>query len=155
MASFEITSARQFLAKLHEEQSDFAASHFQSSRHALNAVITAYHLHEWVWGALRARPDHQQIWPYKSHKQFLNKFLVPRCPQLASALSVADGTKHFQLGKIPAGKHRGVFQSGVFQPSVFDVSYLWIKHNGHREPADAFIAALVNFWDGFLDEHQL
>jgi len=58
MASFGITTARDFLNKLVEEQRDFEASHCLSARHAINAVMTAYHLHEWVWGEfVKNRPD--------------------------------------------------------------------------------------------------
>jgi hypothetical protein len=46
MSSFGITTAREFLEKLHQEHHDFAGSRFLSARHALNAIITAYHLHE-------------------------------------------------------------------------------------------------------------
>lgn len=58
MASFGITTARDFFNKLVEEQRDFEASHSLSARHAINAVMTAYHLHEWVWGeVVKNRPD--------------------------------------------------------------------------------------------------
>jgi hypothetical protein len=72
MATFGVTTAKEFLEKLHEEQADFVASHCLSTRHALNAIITAYHLHEWVWGECCAdRPDLIKKWglipfPYQS-----------------------------------------------------------------------------------------
>ena len=58
MTSFEIATAKDFLSKLKEEQNDFTASHSLSSRHAVNAILTAYHLQEWVWKECgRCRPD--------------------------------------------------------------------------------------------------
>ena len=58
MTSFEIATAKDFLSKLKEEQNDFTASHSLSSRHAVNAILTAYHLQEWVWKECgKCRPD--------------------------------------------------------------------------------------------------
>ena len=55
MASFDIRSPSDFLQKLRDEQADFIKSHCLDARHALNAVMTAYHLHEWVWGGFAKR----------------------------------------------------------------------------------------------------
>jgi hypothetical protein len=156
MAVFEITTARHFLQKLHDEQSDFANSQSQSSRHALNAVITAYHLHEWVWEARNARQDLQQAWPYKCAKQFRQDHLNHLCPHIDVARTLANGTKHVRLKNgVSTGKRRPVFQPNVFQPNVFDVGHLWVEHNGKRERADFFISELVNFWDGFFAQYNL
>ena len=51
MSSFIITTPAELLQKLLQEQQDFTNENCLSARHALNAVMTAYHLHEWVWGA--------------------------------------------------------------------------------------------------------
>jgi hypothetical protein len=59
MASFGIRTPTDLLNKLIEEQRDFEKSHCLSARHATNAAMTAYHLHEWVWGAfVKGRPDY-------------------------------------------------------------------------------------------------
>jgi hypothetical protein len=60
MTSFGITTAKQFFSKLIEEQKDFRASHCLSEQHAINAIITAYHLCDWVQQEI----DHdKQGWP--------------------------------------------------------------------------------------------
>ena len=46
---FDIVTSQEFLAKLEADCTDFKAQP-DSARHALNCIITAYHLHEWVWG---------------------------------------------------------------------------------------------------------
>jgi len=46
---FDIITSRDFLAKLEADYTDFKAQP-DSARHALNRIITAYHLHEWIWG---------------------------------------------------------------------------------------------------------
>jgi hypothetical protein len=46
---FDIVTSYDFLAKLEEDYDDFVKEP-HSSRLALNCAITAFHLHEWVWG---------------------------------------------------------------------------------------------------------
>ena len=46
---FDIITSRDFLAKLEADFEDYERNP-QSARHAVNCVITAYHIHEWVWG---------------------------------------------------------------------------------------------------------
>jgi hypothetical protein len=46
---FNITTCRDFHSKLSADFDDFAKEQ-DSARLALNCIITAYHLHEWVWG---------------------------------------------------------------------------------------------------------
>src|SRR5207247_2075257 len=55
MTSFDIRTPSDLLKKLRDEQNDFIKSHCLDARHALNAVMTAYHLHEWVWGDFAKR----------------------------------------------------------------------------------------------------
>jgi hypothetical protein len=45
---FGITTPIQFYPKLTQEFDDFCENH-GSACHAMNFVITAYHLIEWVW----------------------------------------------------------------------------------------------------------
>jgi hypothetical protein len=159
MTSFNITNARSFLEKLHEEKDDFVASHCLSARHALNAIITAYHLHEWVWGeCLKERPgliDEWGLQKRKCPKDFANYLADTFCPALVDARLVVNGTKHFGLGKISTGAHQGAFQRNTFQADAFDVSYLWIERGGKQQKAEEFIKELVDFWDGFFAKYAL
>ena len=52
---FGIETAKDLLEKLEQDIADFRSSKCLSERHALNAVWTAYHMHEWVWGGLLKR----------------------------------------------------------------------------------------------------
>ena len=46
---FDLTNSRDFYAILVEDFDDFMAEP-HSARRAVHCAITAYHLHEWVWG---------------------------------------------------------------------------------------------------------
>src|SRR5882724_9941356 len=104
MASFDIRTPRDFLKKLRDEQNDFVKSHCLSARHALNAVMTAYHLHEWVWGAfLKQRHDVQaslQL-PRENGPVTIRDFLAwlkKQCPAMTDAELITNGTKHYGSG---------------------------------------------------------
>lgn len=115
-ASLGITNAKQFLEKLHEEQKDFVASDCLSGRHALNAIITAYHLHEWVWGEwLQKRHDLRKEWGVNSPGEFCRRLSNNNqfCPALEDARKITNGTKHFE-NKIVTGHHHGCFPARRF-----------------------------------------
>jgi hypothetical protein len=58
MTSFGISTPRDLLGKLVEEERDFKASACLSARYAINATMTAYHLYEWVWGGFAKHHFH-------------------------------------------------------------------------------------------------
>src|SRR4051794_817666 len=162
MASFGITTARGFLNKLIEDQLDFEASHCQAARHAINAVMTAYHLREWVWGDFaKHRPDLHTSWglqgfPAKKEVDKFLSFLEQQCRALTDAQEVTNGTKHFGLSKIATGKSPGPFDPALFDPALFDVPCLWIdRSTGQRQNAEDFIRELADFWDGFFKQHSI
>jgi hypothetical protein len=159
MASFSITTPAALLQKLLQEQQDFTRENCLSERHALNAAMTAYHLHEWVWGAfLKRRTDVQMAlqFPRKGHatKADFLAWLKKQCPALVQAEQITNGTKHYCSG-IQTGAHQGVFQRSVFQSNAFDVSYLWVERNGTPQRAEEFISELVKFWTSFFEAHQI
>jgi hypothetical protein len=153
-ASFGITTAKQFLEKLHKEQNDFIRSLCLSARHALNAIITAYHLHEWVWGECEKRDDLHNAWGANSLEAF-KKYVAAQCPALEDARNVTNGTKHFEKKPIETGRHEGTFQPGAFQDNAFDVSYLWIDRGDKQQRAEDFIDELVKFWDQFFAKYEI
>src|SRR4051794_4521490 len=132
MPTFAIIAARHLLEKLHEEQRDFIASDCLSSRHALNAIITAYHLHEWVWAECCVQRSYLIArWGFAeaagNDPAPFRKYLTDptRCPALEDARKIANGLKHFHT-KIETGQHAGGFQRSAFDDLGFDVDYLWI-----------------------------
>ena len=59
---FDIITSRDFLEKLEGDFADFSeAPH--STRLALNCAMTAYHLHEWVWGEWLKNQSAGRPWP--------------------------------------------------------------------------------------------
>jgi hypothetical protein len=167
MSSFAITTAQEFLSKLIDEESDLKESHSLSSRHALNATMTAYHLYEWVWGGLvKRRADLHTLWKLKTFsgkkdRERFFKYLLTRCPALDTAEKIANGTKHFDRGRVSTGSHKGDFSPEFSRD--FDTSYLWVARSDRKKPTDAddprqyvedFIRELVEFWKAFFVEND-
>jgi hypothetical protein len=160
MASFGIVTPRELLEKLLDEQCDFEKEDCLSPRHAINAAMTAYHLHEWVWGAFaKQRFDLHRTWQLsqskRAHRDDFRQWLEKECPAIADARRVTDGTKHFNISAIPTGKHQGGFQRNAFQADAFDVSRLWIERDGQRQSAEEFITELVEYWSGFFSTYEI
>jgi hypothetical protein len=159
MASFNITTPGALFQKLLQEQQDFTKENCLSARHALNAVMTAYHLHEWVWGGfLKQRRDVQASLRLARGKRRVTKesflaWVVERCPAMADAQLITNGTKHYG-SEIQTGAHQGAFQRSAFS-NGFDVSYLWVERNGREQRAEEFIGELVEFWTVFFKTHDI
>jgi hypothetical protein len=158
MASFNIATPAGLLQKLLQEQQDFTRENCLSARHALNAVMTAYHLQEWVWWAfLNERPDIQVSLRLprddkgRITKCSFRKWLEKQCPAIAEARQITNGTKHYR-SRIQTGAHLGAFSSGF--SDAFDVSYLWVERNGREQRAE-FIKELVEFWTSFFATHEI
>jgi hypothetical protein len=161
MGSFNITTPSGLLEKLLQEQDDFTRENCVSARHALNAIMTAYHLHEWVWGAfLKHRPDVQaslQLPPGDNGrvtKDCFLSWLEKQCPAIAEAQQITNGTKHYH-SRILTGAHEGAFQRSAFQADAFDVPYLWVERNGHEQRVEDFVNELAEFWTSFFKAHQI
>lgn len=155
MANFGIKTAAHFLQKLRDEQADFVKSNCLSERHALNAVMTAYHLHEWVWGEFaKTRPDLHLAWALRpANYSGFKSYVFAECRPFADATALTNRTKHFG-GQTATGKHAGSFQRGAFQEDAFDVSYLWIERDGKQQSAENFIKELVDFWETFFKKYR-
>jgi len=151
MASFGLTTAADFLRKLRHERADFVQSECLNPRHALNAVMTGYHLYEWVYPEIAGRTD----CPHKDAEAFREAVKAIAGSPIADAGRIANGTKHFKLERIKTGKHKGSFQRNMVEPNAFDVSHLWLERDGHKQRAEEFIDELVQFWERFFEDHSL
>ena len=123
-----MNTAADLLQKLRHERADFIQSNCIDQRHALNAVMTAYHLCEWVFPELSGRPN----FPHSNLSYFREALKDMADSPIADAGRITNGTKHFKQDRIRTGEHKGVFQRNMVQPDVFDVSYLWLEREGGR-----------------------
>jgi hypothetical protein len=95
---FGIATPLQFYQKLVQEFDDFCENP-GSARHAMNFVITAYHLHEWVWkGFLKNDAAKRQELGIAKDIGAFKVWLDNRSIWYAQMQNLANGSKHFQDG---------------------------------------------------------
>ncbi|CAN7616764.1 hypothetical protein LJR009_005500 [Bosea sp. LjRoot9] len=92
---FGITTSHDFLSKLEADFADFEQQP-ESARLALNCAITAYHLHEWVWGDwLKTDYKTRKAIGIRDREGFL-QWIDRACPWFSTVQALTNGTKHFQ-----------------------------------------------------------
>src|SRR6516164_927661 len=91
---FDITTSRDFLGKLKADFEDFTREP-HSARLALNCAITAYHLHEWVWGDW-LQGDYS-IWRELGIRDLetFRDWINGACPWFETVRELSGGAKHF------------------------------------------------------------
>jgi hypothetical protein len=92
---FDITTSRDFLAKLEADFADFERDS-GSSRLALNCAISAYHLADWVWADwLKSDVGLCTQLGIKDRNGFL-AWIDKCCPWFPAVHELTTGAKHFQ-----------------------------------------------------------
>jgi hypothetical protein len=153
---FDIITSQEFLTKLEANYADFKAQP-DSTRHALNCIMTAYHLHEWVWGDW-LKTDYE-TWQKIGGIRDRDSFKV-RLSQLWSGMTVmkelTNGAKHFRTGSVETERIAG-FGSGPFGIGPFGKPYLLIDYGVDAVPryqtAEQLIDDAVTFWRNFFGSH--
>jgi hypothetical protein len=94
---FDIVTSRDFRAKLEADYVDFQKD-IGSARLALNCIITAYHLHEWVWADwLKKDTTTQQTLGLKNKdKSGFADWLESQWPDFKLVKELTNGGKHFR-----------------------------------------------------------
>lgn len=162
MSMFDIVTSLDFLSKLEAEYIDFKAQP-DSARYALNCIMTAYHLHEWVWGDW-LQTDYE-AWRKIGGIRDRDSFKM-RLTQLWSGLAVAEeltnGTKHFRQSDrfeeaTVQTKRVAGYGSGPYGVGPFGRPYLLIDYGSGLETryqtAERLIDEAVSFWRAFFEAH--
>lgn len=154
---FDITTCRDFHKKLRADFDDFAKEQ-ASARLALNCIVTAYHLHEWVWGDW-LKTDHA-AWKELGirDKESFVAWIERECPAFRIVQDLANGAKHFVREQSVGTSHVGGFGMGPYGVGPFGASYLLIDYGADAgEPryktARDLIESVVTFWNGFFERY--
>lgn len=145
-ASFDIRTAPDFLHKLLIPQhKDFTADN-ASSRHAVLAIILAYHIYEWVHGRSFTREHFRKLYPDK----------VKMIDLFGLAGAISNGTKHFApRAKTTAGVGFSSEFSEEFERPLnieFPQDTVYAPYSGQRISADSLLKKLVTFWKDQLEK---
>jgi hypothetical protein len=145
--SFNITTSKEFLAKLLEDYEEFKKD-ATSERIAINCAMTAWHLSDWIF----------YEYGYEKTMKLFNfqESLKAQCPSLQVMQDITHGSKHFKLKthqpKIEATRlHHGSFDKS-FDRS-FDISSLDIEmKDGTKRYFEDDLNAVVGFWSKYFVE---
>ena len=154
---FNITTCRDFYEKLKADFADFAEAQ-DSARLALNCIITAYHLHEWVWGnCLKTNHDKWKELGIRDRDSFV-AWIERECPAFTTVQDLANGTKHFFQQQDVETRHIGGYGVGPYGVGPYGTSYLLIDYGADAgsqryETAKDLIEAVITFWDNFFARH--
>lgn len=154
---FNITTYRDFHGKLQADFEDFAKEQ-DSARLALNCIITAYHLHEWVWGDwLKSNYAAWQELGIRDKVSFV-AWIERECPAFRTVQDLANGAKHFIREQSVEARHVGGYGMGPFGVGPYGTSYLLIDYGADAgdqrwKTAKDLIEAVVTFWNQFFERY--
>jgi hypothetical protein len=154
---FDIITARDFLAKLEADYADFKEQP-DSARLALNCIITAYHLHEWVWGDW-LKTDYV-IWQKLGirDKDSFKKWIAANWSGFETAEALTNGIKHFRVQPPVTDRIVG-YGSGPYGVGPCGKPYLLVDYgedaNAQRwQTAEQLLEGAVFFWQGFFRDNR-
>ena len=155
---FDIVSCRDFHDKLNADFDDFIKEP-TSARLALNCIITAYHLHEWIWGDW-LKTDHAawKLLGIKDKSSFV-AWIERECPGFSTVQDLANGAKHFNRNQDVQTSHVRGYGMGPYGVGPFGRSYLLIDYGEDAaeqrwKTATELIESVVKFWNGFFERFQ-
>ncbi len=153
---FNITTASDFYSMLVEDFDDFVKEP-HSARRAMHCAITAYHLHEWVWGdwLSKSKAAREALGVSGRDKDLFLQWIDQHCIWFRIVQDLANGTKHFarQTGfdtLLVAGFGEGGFGIGPYGEGYLVID--WGEDAGkHRWlPAAHLLEVVVRFWRDFF-----
>jgi hypothetical protein len=154
---FDINTSRDFLAKLEADYADFK-SQPDSARHALNCIITSYHLREWVWGDwLKTDYAMWQVLGIRCDLTF-RAWLAHEWAGFGVVESLTNGAKHFNRSTKPETQRIAGYGCGPYSVGPFGKAYLLIDYGPDKPDrwvtAEQLIDEALTFWRIFFDTYR-
>ena len=158
---FGINNACDFYQKLVQEFDDFCEAP-SSARHTMNFVITAYHLHEWVWKSfLKNDAAKRQALGIRKDIDAFKAWLDERSIWYAQMQPLANGSKHFQPGGLTIRmQHMGAYNTFAYNKLAYNEGYSYLVVDlgmlddvPNVVPATFLFEVVVRFWRDFLRLH--
>ncbi|UPK23443.1 hypothetical protein [Bradyrhizobium sp. 131] len=149
---FGIDSAVSFYGKMLEDYDDFVEQP-GSPRHAINCMLSAYHIAEWIWGDwLQTDYVTWTALGIRDKPSFL-AWVDQAQPWFRITQAVANGSKHFasKLAKTkssPTYAQDGYVEDG-YQERMLEVEV----EDGRWIEAVIVVEEVVMFWSDFLKQY--
>jgi len=160
-AVFGITTPAQLYAKLVLEFDDFCDDP-GSGRHAMNFVITAYHLTEWAWKDFLKEDEvkRRELGIAKDINSF-HVWIAEKSIWTAQMRDLANGSKHFETKGLPIQRRVvGPLNTAAFNTIGFNetrstlvVDIGTLEGRPYFIPAAQLFEVVMRFWRDFLRYH--
>lgn len=155
---FGITNAQEFYAMLIEDFDEFMRNQ-QSARCAVHCAITAYHLHEWVWGDWLKNDQATKTKLGLTNQDSFLGWIDSNCPWYSSVQALTNGSKHFNRKMGFEAVHVKGSGQGPFGVGAFGAGYLIIDYGEsageHRWlTAVQLLEIIVRFWRNFFKAYR-
>lgn len=156
---FAIETAGLFLQKVKDDLTELEQNISDAGR-AMNCILSAYHLHEWVWARwLKAQAPKSIRGTMITDKDSFVAWLDRNCPHFSLLQELANGTKHC-MPIVSTAKIAG-YGMGSYGIGPYGVPYLLVDNGEALAADDRFVVvsdmlpAVVNFWTNFFAEHGI
>jgi hypothetical protein len=158
---FGISTPLQFYQKLVQEFDDFCEDP-GSARHAMNFVITAFHLTEWVWkDFLKDDEAKRKELDIAKDINAFHRWIAEKSIWTAQMQDLANGSKHFQTKGLSVRAHVvGPLNTAPFNTIGFNevettlvVDMGALEGRPHFIPATHLFEVVMRFWRDFLRYH--
>lgn len=152
---FDIVTSRDFLIKLEADYADFKPQP-DSARHALNCIITAYHMYEWVWGDWLKSDCVVRGKLQIRDKESFKAWLYNACASFRSVEEITNGVKHFIRAPKVETERVSAYGQGPYGVGPYGTPYLLIDHGQglpveqRYQTAEQLIDNALTFWRGFF-----
>jgi hypothetical protein len=176
--TFGFTSCGDILAKLEREVArlDTAKTLEEAADHASNAAVTAWHLSEWAWAALKKGGHIGQGVDWADKGEFQKWLTSEGCVELQHCQALANSFKHLghdssasdsdfapQAGPaigewINSRGEKWTWVNSMGEPVYFTIgndSTWWVVEGDKKYPASQLFSEVARFWQSFLDRYAI
>lgn len=154
---FAITNATEFFAKVKQDLATLEDKIDNSGR-AMNCILSAYHLHEWVWAHLLKPTTPRKLGNLmvKDKSSFV-AWLETACPHFTLLQELTNGTKH--CAPVHSTSKIAGYGMGPYGIGPWGAYYLLIDLGENIQIPQLWVVAsdmlreVVGFWDDFFAQH--
>jgi hypothetical protein len=136
--SFDISNSKEYLEHLLDPSFTELGKEPTSSRLAIVAAITCWHLHDWVWAEHKTRL--RATLGFHSKEDFVG-YLVANCPAFEAIQGIANGSKHFRSEQREAAR-AGRVAAHTSEAIAKEAA----THRKHAQARDAWNPATQPTW---------
>ncbi len=150
---FEIKNSIDFYRLMIENYDDFRENP-DSSRHAINCSISAYHMAEWIWGDW-LKSDHEswkRMGGVRDRNSF-KKWVDGETEWFKLVQGVANGSKHF-ASKLQNTRSAGTYVADGYVERGYQKERLEIEVDGRWIEATTVVEQTLLFWRDFFATYR-